>query len=165
MESDYRELERVVFLNAFQDRSMERTRLVQGSVTLLNPRSITGNTCLINSNEAVIMSWKRYAEESSSISIKNSVVDNIFSIYFFAISQEGFHKSLLFLKVTENNSCLFVVGWSGIWSTWTISTWTSTVNGCSKYFSKLFFFFSRNPFYIHFFQLLRFLADTVAREF
>lgn len=110
MESDYRELERVVFLNAFQDRSMERTRLVQGSVTLLNPRSITGNTCLINSNEAVIMSWKRYAEESSSISIKNSVVDNIFSIYFFAISQEGFHKSLLFLKVTENNSCLFVVG-------------------------------------------------------
>lgn len=111
MESDYRELERVVFLNAFQDRSMERTRLVQGSVTLLNPRSITGNTCLINSNEAVIMSWKRYAEESSSISIKNSVVDNIFSIYFFAISQEGFHKSLLFLKVTENNSCLFVVGW------------------------------------------------------
>lgn len=110
MESDYRELERVVFLNAFQDRSMERTRLVQGSVTLLNPRSITGNTCLINSNEAVIMSWKRYAEESSSISIKNSVVDNIFSIYFFAISQEGFHKSLLFLKVTENNSCLFV-GW------------------------------------------------------
>lgn len=162
MESDYRELERVVFLNAFQDRSMERTRLVQGSVTLLNPRSITGNTCLINSNEAVIMSWKRYAEESSSISIKNSVVDNIFSIYFFAISQEGFHKSLLFLKVTENNSCLFVVGWRlikmddiylNVDCQWLL-----------QILFEIFFFFTRK-FYIHFFQLLRFPADTVAREF
>lgn len=141
---------------------MERTRLVQGSVTLLNPRSITGNTCLINSNEAVIMSWKRYAEESSSISIKNSVVDNIFSIYFFAISQEGFHKSLLFLKVTENNSCLFVVGWRlikmddiylNVDCQWLL-----------QILFEIFFFFTRK-FYIHFFQLLRFPADTVAREF
>lgn len=161
MESDYRELERVVFLNAFQDRSMERTRLVQGSVTLLNPRSITGNTCLINSNEAVIMSWKRYAEKSSSISIKNSVVD-FFDIFFCDLARRISQVTSVFESDGEQQ--LLIRCWV-IWRLIKMDDIYLDVD-CQwllQIVYKTFFFFFTRKFY--FFQLLRFPADTVAREF
>lgn len=159
MESDYRELERVVFLNAFQDRSMERTRLVQGSVTLLNPRSITGNTCLINSNEAVIMSWKCYAEESSSISIKNSVVD-FFDIFFCDLARRISQITSVFESDGEQQ--LLVRCWVASDQDGRYLLGRRLSMAAPNIFRNFFFFFTRK---FYFFQLLRFPADTVAREF